>query len=130
MALTPRQTKTAEARRERLVELCRSLPEFEYDKVGDGHLALRVRNKTFAYYEYDHHGDGRIGLVAKSTKAEQARLVKLDSQTYYVPAYVGAKGWAGMRLDLPKVDWEMAGAICRAAYRLSAPKKLAAQVEG
>lgn len=116
-------------RRDRLVEICRTLPEVTDEVAGHGHLTFRVRKKIFAYYLFDHHGDGKIALSCKSNLNEQRRLVNDDPETFFVPAYVGPRGWIAMRLDLPEVDWDTVSELVRRAYQELAPRKLASQVE-
>lgn len=118
-------------RRKRLVALCRTLPEAEAERAGAQHLAFKVRKKIFAYYVYDHHGDGRIAVLCKAPQGEQGRLVEEDPDRYFVPPYVGPKGWVGMRLDTPRVDWSAVKNLAFVAYFLTAPDSLrmrAAQV--
>jgi hypothetical protein len=55
-------------------------------------------------------------------------LVGADPQRFFVPAYVGTKGWVGMRLDNGP-DWDEVAILVRRSYRLTAPKKLAALIE-
>jgi len=52
-------------------------------------------------------------------------LVSADPKRFYVPPYVGPKGWVGVRLD-GKPDWDEIARIVRRSYRLVAPKRLAA----
>src|SRR5262249_21347353 len=87
----------------KLLEFCDALPEAEVS--GEPHRAFRVRGKTFAYYLNDHHGDGIVSLCAKATPQRQRDLVEAEPERYYVPAYLGPKGWVALRLDLPSVDW-------------------------
>jgi hypothetical protein len=113
-------------RRERLLQICATLPEVTVS--GEQHLTFQVRSKTFAYYLNDHHGDGRIALCCKAYPGDLEALIAFDPLRFYVPAYLGPKGWVGLRLDLPEVDWEQVAERVRIAYRLVAPKRLAAQV--
>jgi hypothetical protein len=129
MALSPSQLATADARRDRLAALVRGLPEVDVDAAGHGHLAFRVRGKAFAYRAYDHHGDGRVAVWVKATKAAQARLVRDDPDHAFVPAYVGAQGWVGVRLDLEEVRWDLVADLLRTAYVAQAPRALAAQAQ-
>jgi predicted DNA-binding protein (MmcQ/YjbR family) len=55
-------------------------------------------------------------------------LVGADSERFFVPPYVGHKGWVGMRLDR-NPNWDEVAALVRRSYRLIAPKRLAAMVE-
>ena len=54
-------------------------------------------------------------------------LVAADPALFFVPPYVGSKGWIGMRLDASP-DWDEVAIIVRRSYRLTAPKKLAVQL--
>ena len=128
MTLSATQLSSATERRKRLVEICRSLPEVTVEPVNE-HLAIRIRKKTLAYYQFDHHGDGMIALVCKSNANEQRRLIQSDPETFFVPAYVGSRGWIGMRLDLDEVDWETATELLKRGYQEIAPRKLAALIE-
>ena len=111
-------------RRERLVALCQGLPEAMAERAGVQHLAFKVGKKIFAYYAYDHHGDGRIALLCKAPPGEQSQLVGEDPERYFVPPYVGSKGWVGLRLDSPRVDWRAVKNLLSVAYVLTAPDKL------
>ena len=112
-----------------MTEICRSLPEITYETVGDGHISFRIRKKIFAYYLFDHHGDGIIAFCCKSKLNEQRRLVREDSESFFVPAYLGSKGWVAIRLDLEAVDWDTVSELARQAYQAIAPRKLATLVE-
>jgi phosphoribosylglycinamide formyltransferase-1 len=127
--MSPKSLSTSTQRRSRLVELCEKLPEVKVDVAGESHLAFRIRKKIFGYYSFDHHGDGKIAFWCKSNLNEQRRLVKDDPETFFVPAYVGPRGWVAIRLDLAEVDWDTVSELARRAYQEIAPRKLAALVE-
>ena len=116
-------------RRTRLVNICESLPEVSVEVAGESHLAFRIRKRIFAYYLFDHHGDGIIAFTCKSSLSEQRRLVKDDPVTFFVPPYLGSKGWIAIRLDLDEVDWDTVTDLARRAYQELAPRKLAALVD-
>src|SRR5262249_24345408 len=92
------------------------------------HAAFAVRGKKFAYYLHDHHGDGIVSVCVKATPADGATLLASDGDVFYRPAYIGPRGWIGLRLDLGEVDWVEVAHLVTASYRLAAPKRLAAQV--
>ena len=119
----------ADARLERLSEICLGLPEATRERTGR-HATFRVRNKTFAYYLDDHHGDGVVGLACKAAAGENETLVAADPERFYVPAYVGPRGWIGLRLDRDEVDWDEVAGLVVASYLLTAPKRLGATVTG
>jgi len=129
MTLSAKQLTHAIRRRERLIEICQALPEVTNEVAGKDHLAFRVRKKIFAYYQFDHHGDGVIAFSCKSSLNEQRRLVRDDPESFFVPAYVGPRGWVAIRLDLDEVDWDTVNELARQAFQSIAPRKLAALIE-
>ena len=129
MTLSAKQLSQSARRQERLIEICGTLPEVNYETVGDSHIAFRIRKKIFAYYLFDHHDDGIIAFCCKSNLSEQRRLVRDDPESFFVPAYLGAKGWIAIRLDLDEVDWEIVNELARRAFQSIAPRKLAALVD-
>ncbi len=129
MALTSRQLTLSSERKPRLVEICQTFPEVDIEQAGDQHLAFRIRKKTFAYYLFDHHGDGRVAFCCKSNLSEQRRQVRNDPETFFVPPYLGQKGWIAIRLDSDEIDWEVVEQFARNAYQALAPRKLAAIIE-
>ena len=104
--------------------ICLALPETT--AAGDQQLTFQVRGRTFAYYLDDRHGDGRIALCCKAAPGENAELVASDPERFYLPSYVGPKGWVSPRLDLGEVDWGEAAELVLDSYRLVAPRRLAA----
>ena len=130
MALTGNQLLVSTERRAQLVEICKAFPKVEVEAAGEQHLAFRIQKKTFAYYLFDHHDDGRIAFCCKSSLSEQRRQVREDPDTYFVPPYLGPKGWIAIRLDSDNVNWEIVSEFARLAYQALAPRKLAALVEG
>lgn len=129
MSLSARQLATADARRAKLVKIFSTLPEVEIRTLGE-HLGVRIRKKSLAYYQFDHHGDRMISLVCWSNASEQRRLIQSDPETFFAPAYVGSRGWIGMRLDLDEVDWDTATELLKRGYQAIAPRKLAAMIDG
>jgi predicted DNA-binding protein (MmcQ/YjbR family) len=115
-------TAVAQKNLERLRRLCLALPE-THEKEAWGDPTFRVRDKIFAMHKV---GDGRPSVWCKSEPFERDSLVEHDPNSYYVPPYVGHKGWIGVRLDRASVDWKAVGQIVTQSYRLIAPKRLAA----
>src|SRR5262245_17021440 len=54
-----------QARRERLLRLCRGLPEATAT-AHDQHVGFQVRGRTFAWFVDDEHGDGRVAVLCKA----------------------------------------------------------------
>jgi hypothetical protein len=106
---------------DRLRAICLALPEAA-EKVAWGDATFRVRDRIFAMIKT---GDGRISVWCKAPAGSQQMLVEADPDRFFVPPYVGSKGWVGMRLDnVP--DWGEVAKIVRRSYALVAPKRLVA----
>jgi predicted DNA-binding protein (MmcQ/YjbR family) len=112
----------------RLTEICAALPETEREFTGQ-HAMFRVRNKVFAYFLEDHHGDGIVAVAFKAHTGQNQALIDGDPERFYMPSYVGPRGWAGLRLDTPKIDWNEVAELVSESYRLIAPKRLAARLD-
>jgi predicted DNA-binding protein (MmcQ/YjbR family) len=108
----------------RITDICLALPETNVEHHGS-HATFRVRKKVFAYFLDDHHGDGIVSICCKTRLGEHLDLVKHDPARFYLPAYIGPRGWIGIRLDRPPVDWEDVARRVLASYRAVAPKSLA-----
>jgi predicted DNA-binding protein (MmcQ/YjbR family) len=106
--------------------VCLGLPEATEKPFG-GHTspAFRVRDKLFVMISED-----RSSMTLKAPRGVQGILVGSDPTRFFVPKYVGSKGWVGIRLDLEEApDWdEVAEMICE-SYCLTAPSRLVAQWE-
>jgi hypothetical protein len=109
---------------DRLRAICLALPEAS-EKETWGDPTFRVRGKIFAM---EKRGDGRISLWCKAPPGSQMVLVGADPERFFVPPYVGHKGWVGVRLDRAP-DWSEVAALVRRSYRLIAPKRLAVLIE-
>jgi hypothetical protein len=117
-----------ERRRRQVVSLVESLPGASVVPGGDRHLSLEVRGKRFGYFLDDHHGDGRVALNCKTAPGVNETLARVASERFFIPKYVGARGWLGLWLDLPKIDWEEVEGVITEAYRLVAPQALVSKL--
>jgi predicted DNA-binding protein (MmcQ/YjbR family) len=104
--------------------ICLALPEATRE-TESRHATFRVKKKVFAYFLDNHHRDGIISTCVRVPMKEQLRLVATEPKRYYSPAYIGPKGWLGIRVDGParKVDWKDVEARLRASYATIAPIK-------
>src|SRR5471030_836831 len=91
-------------RLKRVTKLCLTLPEVVRAVHGD-HADFRVRKKVFAYFLNNHHGDGIVSVCVKSALGENVDRAAMRPDLYYLPAYIGSRGWFGMRLDRKATDW-------------------------
>jgi hypothetical protein len=114
--------------RTRLSNICLALPETTREVLGP-HDSFRVAKKVFVYFLDNHHGDNIVGIACKSLPGDNLRLIAADPRRFYMPAYVGPRGWVGLRLDLGKIDWKEVAELVRGSYLQTAPKRLVKQVE-
>jgi hypothetical protein len=115
-------------RLKKVTAICLRLTETRREITGH-HAGFYVRKKIFAYFLDNHHGDGMIGLVCKVFPGDNTALIASNPAKFYMPAYVGARGWVGLRLDLGEIDWEEVEELVSHSYQLVAPKRLAATVD-
>jgi hypothetical protein len=118
---------------ERLRKLCLALPETS-ERPSHGAPTFFVREKrSFLMVLTDHHGDGRFAIWCAAGEGMQQMLVEADPERFFVPPYVGYRGWLGFRLDRD-LDWNELAGIVEDAYAEVAPAKLveaaAAQARG
>ena len=119
----PRMYDDSSPTLQRLRAICLALPE-AYEKEAWGECTFRVTGGSmFAMTDNHHHGSERVAVWVKASPTVQEILVHADGKRFFVPPYVGPKGWVGMRLD-HKVDWEELAGILEDGYLLSAPKRL------
>ena len=93
------------------------------------HATFRVRGKVFAYFLDDHHGDGIVSVCVKSELGENVDRVRREPERYYLPDYIGPRGWFGLRLDRGRVDWREVANVVERSYRLTAPQTLVAKLD-
>ena len=104
-------------------KICLGLPETS-ERLSHGAPTFFVRDKrTLATVWDDHHGDGRFALICAAPAGMQAALMEADPERFYVPPYVGHRGWIGVRLDRAFDRDEVAG-IIEDAYAEVVPPKL------
>jgi hypothetical protein len=118
-----------EALLEQIRRLCLALPETS-ERESHGAPTFFVRGRrSFVTVHDDHHGDGRFALWCAAAPGMQAMLVEADPERFFVPAYVGHRGWLGFRLDRGVDPDELAG-IVEDAYAEVAPPKLVEKARG
>jgi hypothetical protein len=105
--------------------ICLALPE-AVEAGGVGNPSFKVRDKIFAMC-HDLHA-GQWSLWCKAGTGVQAMLVSAEPERYFVPPYVGQHGWVGIRLH-DGIDWTIVADLVRKSYRMTAPKRLVAQLE-
>ena len=122
------RSSTAGTRLARLTKIALALPEAKRELHGS-YASFLVRKRTFAYFLNNHHGDGIVAVTCKALPGENAALASAQPKRYYLPAYIGPRGWVALRLDLGKIDWDEVRELLLGSYLLTAPKRLAALVQ-
>ena len=97
-------------------------PEAHEQPFG-GHTApcWRVRDKLFAMLSED-----LSQLTVKGQPGAQQVLVDAQPEVFFVPRYVGHKGWIGIRTGGP-LDWDTVEGLLFESWKMTAPKSLVKQ---
>lgn len=112
----------------RLRAICLALPDAT-ERLSHGEPTWFVQGKkTFVTYA-DHHHDDRLAFWCAAPDGAQAEMVAAEPDRFFVPPYVGGRGWLGVRLDVA-VDWDEIAEIVKQAYRVVAPPRLLARLDG
>ena len=86
--------------------------------AGEGRKA-----RTFAsLHDERQWGEGRLCLWLAAPEGMQRGVVAGDPVRWFVPPYVGHRGWIGLRLDLPDTDWDDAAGALEDAYAFIADR--------
>jgi hypothetical protein len=112
----------------RLRAVCADLPEVE-ERVSHGEPGWFVRGrKQFVCVDDHHHGADRLAFWCAAPPGAQEALIAAAPERFFRPPYVGHRGWLGVRIDLPDLDWDEIAEVVRDAYRCVAPKTLVARI--
>jgi hypothetical protein len=120
---------------DRLRALCLALPGTS-ERLSHGEPCFFVgttekSSRQFVAVDRHHHGAEHIAFWCPAPPGVQEELIAEDSARFFRPPYVGPRGWVGVRLEadgLPTPDWTEIDEIVRDAYRMVAPKSLAARL--
>ena len=123
----PAKAAKEDKRLVRVTKICLALPEATRWYNGQ-HAGFQVKKRTFAYFLNDHHGDGIVAINCKVLPGDNAAFIKSSPERFYMPAYIGHRGWVGLRLDGGEIDWDEVKELLLDSYRRVAPKTLAAKV--
>ena len=108
---------------ERIRKICLAFPETS-ERLSHGAPTFFIRGKrAFLMVLTNHHGDGRFAIWCAAGDGVQRMLVDADPERFFVPPYVGHRGWLGVRLDR-ELDWNELAGIAEDAYAEVAPAKL------
>ncbi len=111
-----------------LKRICSALPDVSL-RPSHHTPTFFIRNKNVLCHLWDnHHGDGRLAIWCPARPGVQSELTEREPDRFFVPPYVGGRGWIGVRLDID-VDWDEIREIITEAYRMAAPKTLVDQLD-
>jgi predicted DNA-binding protein (MmcQ/YjbR family) len=110
---------------EKVREICLSLPDTR-ETMTWGHPHFRVGEKIFAGYGEEK---GQRSLGFKLEMEHALAIVERDPRFTRAP-YVGHKGWVSMDASGGVKDWNEVRALVLESYRLIAPKRSLAKLEG
>ncbi len=69
----------------------------------------------FATFDNHHHGAAHVGVWLAMPLGAQEALVYQDPRRFFVPPYVGGRGWVGVRLD-GRPSWKVVEKVVREAH--------------
>jgi hypothetical protein len=109
-------------------EVCLSFPDTE-EVLSHGSPDFRVSGKNFATYVINHHGDGHVALWLRAPPGAQQLHTEMEPEYYFVPPYVGPKGWLGVELNTG-LSWKSVAIRVHEAYLEVAPAELISTIDG
>ena len=121
----------------RVRELALALPEVS-ERLSHGAPCFFVRGKRpLCYFHSDDFDDrGRVSVMCPALAGVAEVLASVRPGRFYRPTSSATgifRDWLGMFLDetdADRVDWDEVAAFVEDAYRLTAPKRLAARLDG
>jgi hypothetical protein len=105
-----------------------ALPETS-ERLSHGAPTFFIRGKkAFLMVLDNHHGDGRFAIWCAAPEGMQQLLVDTDPDKFFVPPYVGHRGWLGVRLDRG-LDWDELAGMTEDAFATIAPPAVLKKLE-
>ena len=108
-------------------DLCLAFPETE-EILSHGSPTFKAKGKSFAIFTVNHHGDGRVGYYLNSPPGAQQLYTENEPDIYFVPPYVGPKGWLGVELN-KGLEWDTVARLVHDAWANTVPAAIAARLE-
>ncbi|MDQ2649139.1 MAG: MmcQ/YjbR family DNA-binding protein [Actinomycetota bacterium] len=108
--------------------ICLALPS-TYEREAWGHPTFRIGKdpggpgKMFASM-----ADDGSQATMKADPDERPALLA-DPDRFFLPDYVGSKGWVGVRLAGKGTDWDDVAELVRTSFLFIAPKRIAAELD-
>jgi hypothetical protein len=99
---------------EHVRRLCMAWPEVS-ERLSHGEPTWFHRDKRSFATGADHHHDDRVAVWLAAPPGARDTLVDEEPDRYFVPRYVGHRGWIGAYLDVD-IDWERLEELIGDAY--------------
>jgi hypothetical protein len=88
----------------RVRKICLALPDTS-ERPSHGEPTFFVKDRSFATMDTYHHGAAHYAVHVAAPLGAQDVLTKSDPARFFVPPYVGVRGWVGVVLDNDP-DWD------------------------
>ena len=95
-------------------EICLGFADTE-EIISHGSPTYKADGKAFAIYSLNHHGDDKVALLVNLSIESQQMLVSSAPKIFFVPPYVGPKGWVGIELN-QGLDWKRVAQLVLDGY--------------
>ena len=109
----------------RIRKVCLALPDTS-EKLSHGEAAFFRKKRSFLSTDAYHHGSEHYSVWVAAPIGAQDLLVRSDPEVFFVPPYVGYRGWVGVRLD-DDPDWDAVERIIADGYDEIASKQRASR---
>jgi hypothetical protein len=109
-----RPTPAAVEVTERIRQLCLGWPEVT-ERLSHGEAAWFHRDRRSFATMSDHHHDDRVAVWLAAPPGARDEMIESEPDRYFVPPYVGHRGWIGVYLDVD-VDWDQVEQLVGNAY--------------
>jgi hypothetical protein len=106
---------------DRVRAICLALPDSS-ERLSHGTPHFFAGKKNFVAYWNNHHEDGRHCIWCAAPEGAQHLMVEADPEHFFVPPYVGFRGWLGVHLDRG-LEWEEIAGVIETAHRTVTAKK-------
>jgi predicted DNA-binding protein (MmcQ/YjbR family) len=120
-------------------KICLALPEATEQTTWDLQT-FRVRSKIFAIFDNvdpddeiqmnqtDRGGSPALARMSMKAPPGEQELLLAEGDPFFMPPYVGPRGWIGIVLGA-RTDFSEIAELVEDSYRMTAPKRLLAQFD-
>ena len=95
-------------------KVCLALPDTS-ERLSHGEATFFVKKRSFLNMDSYHHGSAHYSAWVAAPLGAQDMLVRSDPGHFFVPPYVGYRGWVGVMLDTDP-DWDQIERIIQDGY--------------